>query len=46
LTKADLSDQQDTLATTSVSQELRAFTVHAPTMDMLDDHGFAKDLMA
>jgi 3-(3-hydroxy-phenyl)propionate hydroxylase len=30
----------------SVSQELRASTFHAPTMDMLDDLGFAKDLMA
>ena len=33
-------------ATASVSQELRASTFHAPTMDMLDDLGFAKDLMA
>ena len=33
-------------ATASVSQELRASTFHAPTMDMLDDLGLAKDLMA
>jgi FAD binding domain len=33
-------------ATASVSQELRASTFHAPTMDMLDDLGFAKDLLA
>src|SRR5262245_11975080 len=33
-------------ATASVSQELRASTFHAPTMDMLDDLGIAKDLMA
>ena len=33
-------------ATASVSQELRASTFHAPTMDMLEDLGFAKDLKA